>query len=47
MEHKICVLILFTTFSETLLIQRTTEREIIINVQRSSRQVPVMIAIFE
>jgi len=47
MEHKMCVLIFSTTFSERLLIQRTTVREIIINVQWSSRQVPVIIAIFE
>jgi len=47
MEHKMCVLIFSTTFSETLLIQRKTEREIIRNVQWSSCQAPAIIAIFE
>jgi len=42
MEQKMCVLIFSTTFSETLFIQRTTERGIIINVQRSSRQVLII-----
>ena len=38
-----CVLIFSTTFSETLLIQGTTVREIIINVRWSSRQVPLLL----
>jgi len=42
-----CVLIFSTTHSETLLIQRTNEGEIIINIQWSSRQIPIIIAIFE
>jgi hypothetical protein len=36
-EHKMCVLIFSTILSETFLILRGVERDVIINVQRSSR----------
>jgi len=42
-----CVSIFSTAFCETLLIQRTNVRQIIINLQWSSRQVPVIIAAFQ
>jgi hypothetical protein len=41
-EHKMCVLILSTTLSETFLILRRIQRDIIINVHRSSCKVPVI-----
>jgi len=40
-EYKTCVLILPTKLSETFLIVRRIERDIIINVGRSLRKVPV------
>jgi hypothetical protein len=35
-EHKMCVLIFFTTLSETFLILRRIQRDSIINISRSS-----------
>ena len=40
--HKICVFILFTNLYETFLISRRFQRDIILNVHRSSRTVPVI-----
>ena len=42
-EHKMCVLILSTILSETFLILRRTERNMIINVIRSSCKVPIIL----
>jgi len=44
--HKICVFIFSTNLSETFLIVRPTEREMIINVRRSSCTVHVILARF-
>jgi hypothetical protein len=43
-ERKMWVLIFPTTLSETLLTLSRTERDIIINVHRSLRKVPVILA---
>ena len=43
-EHKMCVLIFCTAFSETFLIIRRTERDMIRNVYRSAAcKVPVIV----
>ena len=47
MEHKICVLVLSTNLSAPFLILRTAERDIIINVQMSSRKVTLIIVRFQ
>jgi hypothetical protein len=44
-EHKICILIFCTILSETLLILRRIQRDII-NVHRSSCKVPIIILTF-
>jgi hypothetical protein len=41
-EHKLCILIFSTTFVETFLIVRRTERDMIIDVSSSSSKVPVI-----
>jgi hypothetical protein len=41
-KHTICVLIFSTTSSETFLIRRKIQRDIIINIHRSSYKVPVI-----
>jgi len=41
--HKSCVLIFSTNLSETFLILRRTERNMIINVHRFSCNVPVIL----
>ena len=45
-EHTTCVLILSTTLSETFLILRRIQRDIIVNVLRSSCKVPVILVRF-
>jgi hypothetical protein len=45
-EHKICVLILSTNFSEAFLILRRSERRMITNVHTSSSKVPVILVRF-
>ena len=41
--HKICVLIFFTTFSEASPILRIIKRDIVKNIETSSRKVPVFL----
>jgi hypothetical protein len=41
-KHEIRVLIFCTTLSETFLILREIQRDVFINVHRSSRKVPVI-----
>ena len=45
-EHKTCVSIFSTTFSDTLLILRRIQRAIIINVRSFSRKLPVILVRF-
>jgi hypothetical protein len=45
-EHKMCVLIFSTTLSEKFLILRIIQRDIIINVRRSSCKVPLLLSDF-
>ena len=45
-EHKMCVLIFSTNFSETFLILRRTERDMIKNLYRCACTVPVMLVRF-
>jgi hypothetical protein len=47
LEHKICVLIFIKPLSEAFLILRITARDIIINAQRSSCKVPVILVRFK
>ena len=46
LEHKMCVLIFSTNLSETFLVLRGIQRDIIINVQRYSCKVSVILARF-
>jgi len=45
-EHKMFALILSTNLPETFLIIRSTERDIVINVHRSSCKAPVILVRF-
>ena len=45
-DHKMCVLVFFTNFSETFLILRSIERDIVKNIYFSLRKAPVIIVIF-
>jgi hypothetical protein len=45
-EHKMCVLIFSTILSETFLIVRRIQRDIIINVHRSLCKVPLLLSDF-
>ena len=45
-EHKMCVLISIQILSETYLILRRTERDMVENVYRSLFQVPVILVLF-
>jgi hypothetical protein len=45
-EHKICVLIFSTNLSKTFLILRRIQRDIVINVHRSSCKVHVIVVRF-
>ena len=46
-ERKMCVLTFSTTFDDTFLILRRTERDIIININRFSCKVPVILIRFQ
>jgi hypothetical protein len=46
MEHKMCVLIFSSNLSETFLILRRIERDIIINVHRATCNVHVILVRF-
>jgi hypothetical protein len=46
-EHKMCVVIFSTTLSETFLILRGIQRDIIINVHRSSNKLSVILVRFQ
>jgi hypothetical protein len=41
-EHKMCILVFPTAFSETFLILRIIQRDIVINVETSLCKVPVI-----
>jgi hypothetical protein len=45
-EHKMCVLNFSTIFPETFLILRIIQRDIVINVHRSSCKVPLLLSDF-
>jgi hypothetical protein len=45
-EHKMCVLILCTSLSETFLILRPIQRDIIINVHKYTRKVTLLMSEF-
>jgi hypothetical protein len=45
-QNKMCVLIFSINFVQTLLIARRIPRDIIVNVCRSSRKAPVILARF-
>ena len=45
-EHRICVLIFSATFSETFLILKRIEEDIIMHVYRSSCKVPIILIMF-
>ena len=45
-KHKMCVLIFSTILSQTFVILRRIQRDIIINIRRSSRKVLVIIVRF-
>ena len=45
-EHKMCVLIFCATLSKIFLILRRIQRDIIINVRRSSCKVPLFLSDF-
>ena len=44
--HKICVLIFSTIFLKIFFILLRIEKEIVVNVHRSSRKVPVTLVLF-
>ena len=45
-EHKMCVLIFYTTLFETFLILRRNQRDVVINVETSSHKIPVILVGF-